>query len=317
MPFEFTFDKEERLFERQIGLKRSQNDIKKGNIFLAAANLLSVGDVESAILLLFNCGELFASEYLNRMFASPIDKVSEEFGLLCINHGFIEKTVDFVGQKIFTKIFPVVTFSSDEERKSLINKIGIEIPSGSDIVSIVHALLINGNVVDACKNANEFLMNELQKEEFDYVVCKDIVDLLEIAELSKLDNDDLKTDILLDCYIVAAYKAIWYGFPNQLSEIIRCISNLAARRNWALKISDNIKKFTDFMPKTPNVTINTPSSDVLNVLLVGSPYVPELKYGPLMRLDDLDTCVSLKNVIKWKMLTRLSPLGNDTKYIIF
>lgn len=316
LPFEFTFTEEDRLRERQIGYKRSMNDLKAGKLYLAAADLLSVGDVESAILQLFNCGELIAAMYLNKMFEMPVDVVTTEFALLVINRGIQYDALKSFPKKVLNLVFNTIKFETDEEREKAMNDLGIEIPTDDSIESQIKKLLAKRDVSEAVKVAVDFIVPEIQKTKFDFCLLDSLVKLFEIEDLSKIE-DELKTDIILCDYILCLYKSMWYGYDRQFPRLMKVINNLGQSRPWCAKMITQLGAMSAYVPKSPNATVNCVSSDVLNVLLVGYEYFNDLKYGPLMRLDDMETDISVMAMLEWKRMTRFSPLGNETRYIQF
>ena len=91
----------------------------------------------------------------------------------------------------------------------------------------------------------------------------------------------------------------------------------AHKHFWIQSVFAQIESLNLSFPPMPLVPIKVYGGNFLNEIPLGFSYNETLKYGPLIRLDDLMTDITLEEMIQWNSMTILSPIGKAQKYLIF
>ena len=325
LPYESIFKDEKRLFEYSIGSKRSMNDLVNDKVYLAAADLLSVGDVDKALELLLINGELLAAETINVIFESPNDHVTDMFALLCINNGITKECFDFIGPKCTERVITSVIFNDDIARDEMYKQVGLKSieeytnePEPATVSAKIHRLLLIGKVIEAVDIGIDYLKENLVKPEFDWVEARAVCREFEYSSLVGI-TDDMKNQVASCSLIVAAYESMWKGFKKAFMRCFKILRNNVQEESmqWAASLIEQFQSYMKLFPPEPYITIKAAGADLINPSFVGEPVDEELKYGALVELDDLTTKLSLQTLLEWQQLTLFSPLGNDTKYILY
>ena len=324
--FDPLFDSNERLFEYSIASKRAKHDLLNGNVYLAAADFLSVGDTESATALLFNCGELVTAFYVNHILGNVSQKIIDNFVMFCINRSVIDQPLSMFSNDISRYVLSTLTFGNNDSRNEFYKRFGLptieetkDLPNASNIPERVGRLIYVGDLEVAVRVSLEFFREELIRDDFDWCICKQLSVQLEITPIKTLP-EIVQIELIAVILIIASYEALWKGFRSiflRMRAIVIALVSECEALSWAVPCTKKLKGLENLFGDEPNITIVTACYKNFNTLPLGQKFGDNLLYGPLVRLDDLKTNFNFREMLQWNSITKLSPLGNSSRYILF
>jgi len=309
--------------ENFITFKNCNFHNQNGHTYLSACSYLSIGDVKSAIKFLLNNGELIAAFQVEMLLFGKLELSEIAFGRLCIAHGFSEQLYPILSQNSKYILAPVLLFSSDKRKQDFLSQQNItrfhndSIDSKANSIYRIHDALVFESVERGIEQGIELFKSEISNQAWDWQYLKDIIFELCLPDLKSLSKELQNTIILLNL-IVVSYESYWKGFRKAYE---RCISLMKEhethKHSWIQSVFAQIESLSLSFPPMPLVPIKVYGGNFLNEIPLGFSYNETLKYGPLIRLDDLKTDITLEEMIQWNSMTILSPIGKAQKYLIF
>lgn len=328
IPYEPDFNDPRRLFEYSIASKKGKEELERGNVFLAAADYLSIGDTISAIDILLRCGEIIVASKINILLGYPYPEVNERILMLAPTEELAIKMFKEVPEKSRYKVAHSFKFENEISRSKFYNEIGL--PSLEELkcktpvndVEKIHQLFMIGDNVKGLELSLKLLKEEFLKDEINIILCRDIISELEIPILSNLSEKETRS-IVLFAAMVTAYESVPRSlrrvYDRALRIINNCVSSLPTEDelNELRPAIDRVSSLGSLMYEKPSISFAAVGMDIINMLPLGVQFDPSLKYGPILKLDDNISEISAIEMLEWNSLSKFSPLGNLARYILY
>lgn len=310
--------------EYRTGHAMAESHLKKGQIYLASASYLSVGDVTNAELLLMIHGETPSAFLLDSITKTGNQKVRERFASLSIQSGIDKETVMnmFSNENdldLKKRIILSFDFTSPSERENFFVKNGLQKPSeysgGETLLEQLHNLLLSGKSNEAC----EFIISQAKENmKTNFIEIEDMVKLIELVNLNSVSEKVYFSIVSLSLYF-AIYRAIWKGYKKVLKKLQTKFSECASKSQ-----SDFLKNFVNETNKA--IQLSEKSTDEYRILYTGFNYLNPKSVGQSFDrntmlgkqyyMDDKRSSMDLEEALMWFDLTPFSPLNLKVKHYV-
>lgn len=317
------FMSNDKFFEYQLASLNSKKYLEKGQIFIAAASYLSIGDIVQCERLLATHGQLPLAFYFDQKFNINDQIVKEKFSLLCISLGIFD-VFSVLSKQEKERVVISMNLNTNEERDNFYKKIDLEsiesysnqLPSTENSIKRLHLLLLAGQI----DNAVSFYL-DFAKTSNDFMILKDMTKLIEIANLDNVSNIQFYSVVFFSMYfafyesVYRNYKMVSSHFFGKLSLI--CKKYLNNDEFFVQKMSE-IAYLNDLVSGSSEESrIYTIGYSFLNEKPLGTPYLSMTMYGNIFTLDDEKTPMTMEEALMWFNLCPFSPLLTKVKTYIY
>lgn len=219
------FDTEADFSSYKVASKISKDYATSGRPLLAAAALITVGDVAGAAWRLLHCGELMWAVEISKCIEGD-SMIFNTFIKFCIHHHFEEDIFKQISKSLQRRLAPLITFPDGTERDAFYKRVGmktsLEYLSESKRAkgaSQINYLLLAGETEKASQLAIKTLRGLMAAPSYDFTKCQSYVNVLKnIPNPSK--------EVVAVCHYFGAYEAMWKGYDSIIERLIYSIKQL-------------------------------------------------------------------------------------------
>ena len=211
-----------------VASKRSLKYAKEGKPLLAAAALLTVGDVSGASWRLLHCGELMWAVEVSRCQEEQDDIINDVLARYCIVNGCATSIFPLLSAKLRRKFAPLVPLYTDEERDKFYSN--FDMRSTSDYfdevkrsrgTAKVQFLLLAGKKIEAAMLAVQLLRSMMAAGVFDYVEAMKIIELIRNIYVNVEDRSEpIWNEVIALCFYFSVYDAMWRGYDSIIERLV-------------------------------------------------------------------------------------------------
>jgi len=198
----------------------------QGNPLLAAASLLTIGDVVGAVWRLIHSGELIWAIDIAKLTDCFDEKMAFIFCNYCLRNGFINESFDMLSPKIKRSLVTMIPFPSDESRTNFYKQNGfktisdyLEESKRSRGAASIQFLLLAGRIEDALKSAIAYLKQIMSKKEYNFNDAMTIVNLIKNSAAHQT-KAAIWNDVVAICHYFGIYEALWRGYGAIVSAML-------------------------------------------------------------------------------------------------
>ncbi|OHS97246.1 hypothetical protein TRFO_09489 [Tritrichomonas foetus] len=299
--------------------ERAKQCLEEGQVYIAAAAFLSIGDVVSAEFCLMQHGQTAAAFLLDLLTKTNNPTIRGRFAMLCIQSGAKRELFKYLTDDEKLKFAIAVNFKTPNARSAFYSEYGLRPPSeysgGETDYEKLHNLLLAGKINEAC----EFMVaTATEKMKTHYCEVEEMVKLIEIANLNEAEENNYFSIVCLSLYF-GMYRAIWKGYRKIFKHLQARFADNVKQHNieWAKDLIVETKKAIELFEK-----MNNPSRlyyvgyKYLNARQIGVAYKQSSMYGRQYYLEDGMTTMSMEETLMWFDSTPFSPLTFKVRHYV-
>jgi hypothetical protein len=304
------------LQEYAIAAQLAERHLQAGDPLLMACAYLSVGDVESALVRLARCGELFFALEIDILTQANLRQVRVQFAKVCIAHGIaVESVFELLELEDRRRLAPMVRL---DDRSQFFETIGIlPLPEPVSVRDRIHAMLCNGEDAGAValflKTAREMLV----RPAWDFGEIKELLEEMEFCRLVGCRKTVMKEVIAISLY-VATFDVMWKGYEPILNHVHSLVESIIRKRRltWMEPLLVQMKlAFTLTARKEDLARVTVQGANELN--RVTDETTDKSRRGPILYIGDDGGRISLLNATMWFDVTPFSPLASGEVFYVF
>lgn len=217
-----------------IASQKSRQLALEGQPFLAAAALLSIGDVIGCIWRLIHAGELGWAYQIAKLTDKMTDDISELFFKWCCKYGLGQKAFSNLSPVMKRSFAPYMKITGDSELNKFYEKNGMKKVS-EYLSEAKHSrglpqaafMVLAGRVDEAIQTAVSTAKQIMSKPDFDYMQLKHVVTFITNAATQCDITQPHWVCAVAICHYFGAYKAFWRGFHKILPMLAQAFEDVA------------------------------------------------------------------------------------------
>jgi WD40 repeat protein len=306
--------------EYTVASERARWHLSAGEVYMAAASYMSIGDVISAELLLLRHRQVIPGYMIDKMMNVRNPQVRNRFAILAIRNRLHDEVFGTLGDDEKEKMAIVINFTDRSARLSFYQKHNMRAPEeyervGDAVAPLqkLQGLFLAGKRDEAVHFYLEFAKQNLGT---DFVAVREMTQLVEIGNIESIDTKTLSQVVSVSLYF-AVYAAMWKGYVKIGDQLQKRICSVAAGIQWfGPFLAEATKAFSIFGDPRNGAKILEPGHKLLNLKKLGSPYDPERKYGHSYTLDDGMTTMPIESALMWFECTPFSPVTLNVRHYL-
>ncbi|OHT15812.1 hypothetical protein TRFO_13835 [Tritrichomonas foetus] len=223
-----------------VASKRSIRFAKEGKPLLAAAALLTVGDVSGAAWRLLHCGELMWSVEVARCLEEMDERIYDVLARYCIVNGCADDIFPLLSAKLRRKLAPLVPLADDSARDEFYTKFQMktsfdyyEEAKRARGAAKVQFLLLCGRQNEAAMLAVQILRAMMAPGPYDYSDAMNVIQLIRNIYVSPEDNKEpIWKEVIALCFYFSVYEAMWRGYDSIIERLVASTEELISENNF-------------------------------------------------------------------------------------
>jgi hypothetical protein len=284
-----------------------------------AAAYLSVGDIETAIIRLMKCGELFFAMELDLLTGRNNEALRAHFAKVCIVHNVcVESAFALLNDQTKRKLAPMILFAGSQEREEFCRTMGIgPFPEPTSLKDQIHAAIVGGDEAAAISMFLQFARETLPRNAWDFCEVKGLLEEMEFTRLSKCKSDT-RREVLAIAFYVATFEAMWKGYEGISGHLYPSLATMIEKGNldWMKPLQKQIewnKILTVRQGDKASVVVQ--GYDEMNVITSNT--TARSRRGPILYIENGGERISLLNATMWFDVTPFSPMCDGEIFYVF
>lgn len=221
-----------------VASKRSKDFAKEGKPLLAAAALLTVGDVPGAAWRLLHCGELMWAIEVSRCAGQLDEQIAEVFARYCIENNCVKQIFPTLSPRLKRKLIPLVKFKTEEIREKFYSACGMKTlheyldeAKKARGLAKVQFLLLAGKIPEALQAGVQILRSMLSNSAYDYSEAKEVASILANVHIPKTAKDTYFVEVMAIVNYFAIYEAMWKGYDSIIEKLVVVTEEIINQEN--------------------------------------------------------------------------------------
>lgn len=237
----------------KVASERSRLYASQGHSLLAAASLLTVGDIVGCIHRLINSGEIEWAMDVSITTKTPILSLMSKYFMYCCYHNIERMAFKYLPPKLKRLHAASIVFESDEERSAFYKENGLKTPKeyANEIKSLkgmssVQFRFLAGKIDDALSVCVHYAEQLIGSGDMNFIAMQEVVQYLHICAPHIKPNDETGNACIALCHYCGLYEAFWKGFNDIIPKLLSCFIHHSSESKSAAicSLSDELRIIT-------------------------------------------------------------------------